>query len=212
MAAKLSETTPSWPGIELFTLPPASPLQAPACAAFAHLARAFQSELEALGVSLTSFQAFDAEMAALPGRYAPAARGGLWLALVNHYHNGRDLSQSPLLAGLPLLHLGCRGPFSVVGCLALRDLGGGAGELKRMFVAPPLRGHGVGRLLLDAALAAAAGCYYYDRLLLDTLGRLPAAARLYEAAGFERTDAYCENPLEDAIFMRKELAVQAARG
>jgi putative acetyltransferase len=201
--------SPDWPGVELLSLhSSASPLAEAVCASFATLCRLFQQELAALGAPLSSFQAFDAEMSTLPGRYAAAQRGGLWLALVPQLHNGRDLSGSPALAGLPLLHLGCRGPASVVGCLALRDLGQGSGELKRMFVAPGFRGRGVGRLLLQAAVAAAAalGC---QRLLLDTLGRLQRANALYTRAGFVATAPYCENPLPDAIFLQLPLGTGA---
>ncbi len=96
----------------------------------------------------------------------------------------------------------------MVGCLALRDLGQGSGELKRMYVAPGLRGRGVGRLLLEAAVAAAAALGY-QRLLLDTLARLQRANALYTRAGFVATAPYCENPLPDAIFLQLPLSSAA---
>lgn len=40
-----------------------------------------------------------------------------------------------------------------------------------------------------------------QELKLDTLERLPAACRLYEALGFARCGAYCENPFPDAVYM-----------
>lgn len=204
------EPTPTFPGIEIFALPPSptSPLLQPACAAFAFLVREFSNELSALGVPLASFQALEQELAALPGRYAPHAHGALWLAVTAHAHNGADLSAP--LARLPSLDLACRGRFAVVGCLAARELGGGCGELKRMFVAREWRGRGVGGALLREALAWARASGRWRALALDTLGRLPEATRLYERAGFARTAAYCENPMPDAIFLRLEL--QAAAG
>ncbi len=74
---------------------------------------------------------------------------------------------------------------AVVGSVALRDLGGGAVELKRMYLRPDQRGHGLGRQLLGVALdwARAHGM----RLVrLDTSERMLAAQRLYEANGFVR--------------------------
>ncbi|MDP9303611.1 MAG: GNAT family N-acetyltransferase [Actinomycetota bacterium] len=71
----------------------------------------------------------------------------------------------------------------VVGSVALRDLGGDAYELKRMYLRSACRGNGVGKRLLATALdwarANRAGV-----LRLDTTERMVAARRLYELAGF----------------------------
>jgi GNAT superfamily N-acetyltransferase len=73
----------------------------------------------------------------------------------------------------------------VVGSVALRDLGGGAVELKRMYLRPDQRGRGLGRNLLTLALDwARANDVRIVRL--DTSERMVAAQRLYEAYGFER--------------------------
>jgi GNAT superfamily N-acetyltransferase len=73
----------------------------------------------------------------------------------------------------------------VVGSVALRDLGAGAVELKRMYLRPEQRRRGVGRQLLSIALewAAAHGA---EVVKLDTSERMVAARRLYEAHGFRR--------------------------
>lgn len=73
----------------------------------------------------------------------------------------------------------------VVGSVALRDLGGGAVELKRMYLRPGQRGRGLGRRLLTVALdwARAHGMRV---IRLDTSERMLAAQRLYEAHGFVR--------------------------
>lgn len=73
----------------------------------------------------------------------------------------------------------------VVGSAALRDLGDEAVELKRMYLRPDQRGHGVGKQLLAVALdwARAHGMRV---VRLDTSERMVAAQRLYEAHGFER--------------------------
>jgi len=73
----------------------------------------------------------------------------------------------------------------VVGSVALRDLGGGTVELKRMYLRPGQRGRGLGRNLLTLALEwAHANDIRVVRL--DTSERMVAAQRLYEAYGFER--------------------------
>ena len=71
-----------------------------------------------------------------------------------------------------------------VGCGGLRPREGGAGEIKRMFVAPAARGRGHGRRLLVEleALARAAG---YERILLLTTEVLAEARGLYRSAGYE---------------------------
>jgi len=73
----------------------------------------------------------------------------------------------------------------VVGSVALRDLGPGAVELKRMYLRPDQRGHGLGKRLLAVALdwARAHGA---DVVRLDTSERMITAQRLYEAHGFQR--------------------------
>jgi catechol 2,3-dioxygenase-like lactoylglutathione lyase family enzyme/GNAT superfamily N-acetyltransferase len=72
-----------------------------------------------------------------------------------------------------------------VGCGALRpapDLDG-AGELKRMYVAPAARGAGVGRWIVGALVnrARRAG---YSEVVLQTGDRQPEAMALYERCGF----------------------------
>jgi molybdopterin-guanine dinucleotide biosynthesis protein A len=73
----------------------------------------------------------------------------------------------------------------VVGSAALRRLGPSEVELKRMYLRPGERGHGVGRRLLDMALLWARE-HRIDTVRLDTTERMEAARRLYEAYGFVR--------------------------
>jgi GNAT superfamily N-acetyltransferase len=74
---------------------------------------------------------------------------------------------------------------AVVGSIALRDLGGGAVELKRMYLRPDQRGRGLGRQLLGVALGWAR-THGMRVVRLDTSERMRAAQRLYEANGFVR--------------------------
>mgnify|MGYP001083902315 CR=1 FL=1 len=107
--------------------------------------------------------AWEAELAGLPGKYAPP-RGSLLIA----YRGGQP-----------------------AGCVALRDLGDGVAEMKRMFVPTEYRGLGIGRALADRAIADArkAG---YRRMRLDTSRRQKEAIALYESAGFRRIGPYYE--------------------
>ncbi len=74
---------------------------------------------------------------------------------------------------------------AVVGSVALRDLGDGAVELKRMYLRSDQRGRGLGKQLLELALDwSRANKMRVVRL--DTSERMVAAQRLYEANGFER--------------------------
>ena len=107
--------------------------------------------------------AFDAELAGLPGKYAPPI-GSLLLARVN---------------GAP------------AGCVALQDLGDGICEMKRMFVPQTFRGQGVGRALADGIIADARSAGY-QTMRLDTSIRQNEAIRLYEHSGFRRVPAYYE--------------------
>ena len=117
------------------------------------------------------FQSFEAELAGLPGNYAPPG-GALLLAM-----------DGPRPAG----------------CAALRKFGDGIGELKRLFVRPEYRGRGVGRALamrvLEEAIAAGYAC-----IRLDTLARLKEAGQLYQSLGFKQIKPYCPNPLEDVVY------------
>jgi ribosomal protein S18 acetylase RimI-like enzyme len=67
--------------------------------------------------------------------------------------------------------------------LALR---GPAGVLQDLIVDPEYRGHGVGRALLDAVLAAL-GSRGAPRVVLSTAEQNDTAQRLFAQAGFRRT-------------------------
>jgi GNAT superfamily N-acetyltransferase len=81
------------------------------------------------------------------------------------------------------------------GCVAMRDLGDGVSEKKRMYVPVEFQGMGLGRALLDriVADAAAAG---YRAMRLETSVRQTDAIRLYERSGFARIETYNPVPAE----------------
>jgi ribosomal protein S18 acetylase RimI-like enzyme len=80
--------------------------------------------------------------------------------------------------------------------MALR---GPAGVLHDIVVAPAHRGHGVGRLLLDATLAALAA-RGAPRIVLMTAARNEAAQRLFARAGFRCTMIEMTRELGDDAF------------
>ena len=99
---------------------------------------------------------------------------------------------------------------AVLGCGCLRPIAPGIAEIKRMYLRPEARGRGLGRQLLDALLTAARQEGYREARL-DTDGLVPAAHRLYRAAGFEPCDPYPESEIpvelhDRWLFMRRDLA------
>jgi putative acetyltransferase len=94
-----------------------------------------------------------------------------------------------------------------VGCGAVRLLDEGTAELKRMYVAPPVRGIGLGHRLVEA-LEAEARALGARRLVLETGVRQAAALALYRAAGFRPIPLYgeyCLSP-DTSICLGKDLS------
>ena len=77
-------------------------------------------------------------------------------------------------------------------------------EMKRLYVKPSARGlHLGGKLVADIIEhAKTAG---YKEMVLDTLTPMQAAIHLYKKYGFEECEPYYANPMQDVIYMRKQL-------
>jgi GNAT superfamily N-acetyltransferase len=75
----------------------------------------------------------------------------------------------------------------------VKQLAPGVGEIKRMYVVPDRRGHGLSRALL-VALEDLARDLGHERVRLDTGVHQHAALRLYRGAGYSEIDDYNGNP------------------
>lgn len=109
---------------------------------------------------------WQAELDTLPGAYAAAEGGALLLA-------------------------DDRG--SALGCVALRRLGDGSCEMKRMYVDDAGRGRGVGRSLGEAVVQRGRELGYAD-MYLDTSVEQHEAIGLYRSLGFEEIEPYHDVP------------------
>ena len=93
----------------------------------------------------------------------------------------------------------------VAGCVALQALDeDGVCEMKRLYVRPEFREHGVGDQLVTAILNDAIELGY-TKMVLDSLERLQPAIRLYQKHGFVPTTPYYTNPLPNVVFFEKQL-------
>src|SRR5436305_8277648 len=136
----------------------------------------FLEYAQSLGFSLC-FQKFDQELANLPGDYAPP-EGCLLLAMQD---------------GQP------------AGCVALHKLDGENCEMKRLYVRPQFRGHGLGLALAERVIADARQIGY-KYLRLDTVEPvMRAAVAMYRRLGFREIAPYRPNPIEGALYMELQL-------
>lgn len=106
-----------------------------------------------------SLQDFARELAELPGVYAPPS-GTLLLA----HCDGR-----------------------LAGCVALRSLGGGACQMRRLFVRHQFRGKGVGKRLALAVIGSARDAGY-TLMRLEVAPWMKEAIAMYRAMGFRQIE------------------------
>lgn len=110
---------------------------------------------ESIGGAEICFRTFEAELKSLPGQYS-----------------------EPLGC---LLIARCEG--SLAGCAALRPIGPGVCEMKRLYVRPGRRGNGIGKLLIEALIHHAQE-RHYAKMQLDSLLSMHEAHALYRRMNF----------------------------
>lgn len=89
-----------------------------------------------------------------------------------------------------------------IGCIGLKVIGKGVGEIKRMWVDPTCRGLGVARRLLAAAETHAVDMAL-RRLRLDTSNRQEEALSLYRHSGYREIAPYNDNPYASYWFEKR---------
>jgi ribosomal protein S18 acetylase RimI-like enzyme len=90
----------------------------------------------------------------------------------------------------------------VIGCVALRQIGEGLCEMKRLFVQPAFRGQGIGKALAGAIIEEGRRIGY-KRMRLDTA--MEPAQSLYRSLGFHEIPPYQQVPVAGVVFMELEL-------
>jgi ribosomal protein S18 acetylase RimI-like enzyme len=123
-----------------------------------------------IGIDL-EYQGFSAELAGLPGKYAPPS-GELFIASFDGEAGG---------------------------CVALRALDRATLEMKRLYVRPSTRGMGLGKRLVEAAISFARHQGYAE-LRLDTLASMVPAQALYRSLGFVEIPPYGDAHVPDTRF------------
>ncbi|HKV38613.1 MAG TPA: GNAT family N-acetyltransferase [Blastocatellia bacterium] len=141
----------------------------------------FREYADSLGIDL-SFQNFEVELRNIRSEYGPPS-GSLLVAVDD---------------GTP------------AGCVALRLIEAGVCEMKRLFIKPPFRGLGLGRLLAEAIIQEASE-FGYERMRLDTLPSMVKARELYRFLGFKEIEAYRYNPVQGTLFMELALPKKESR-
>ena len=127
-----------------------------------------------------AWEGFDAELATLPGVYAPPA-GRLLLAMQD---------------GQP------------AGCVCLKRHDGTTSELKRLYVRPTFRGQNIGQQLVKM-LAEEARQSRYQRIVLDSHISMKKAHAVYQEVGFRLVSAPDDFPEElksIVVFMECDLS------
>lgn len=157
-------------GVTIIAVSASSPDQ------IAQVRELFLEYAASLGFSLC-FQNFDAELAGLPGDYAPP-EGRLLLA---------------------------EWDGQLAGCGALHKLEASVCEMKRLYLRPQFRGRGIGRTVAER-LIAEARAIGYRRMRLDTVGPvMKDAVAMYRKLGFKEIAPYRENPMAGTLYMELEL-------
>lgn len=98
---------------------------------------------------------------------------------------------------------------SALGCVALRALADGTGEVRRLYVDPDGRSSGLGRRLVQRLMDDA-----HDggvtRLVLNTLPTMTHAQSLYHDLGFTAIVPYVAEPTDGVQYFGRDLTLPSA--
>lgn len=100
------------------------------------------------------------------------------------------------------LFLLARADGQAVGCAGLKRRDATEAEVKRVWVAPEVRGQGLARRLM-AEIEGRARMMGISRLLLDTNSELTEALALYRATGWSQIARFNDDPYPDAFFEKR---------
>ena len=89
----------------------------------------------------------------------------------------------------------------VVGSVAYHQFSDRVCEMKRLYVFPEYRHLHIGKMLVERIIQEAKHANY-DEMVLDTIEPLQSAIHLYHSFGFQETEPYYDNPMNDVIYMR----------
>jgi GNAT superfamily N-acetyltransferase len=120
------------------------------------------------------------------------------------YEGGQEPGTPPSAADVAVVLVARDVGGEAVGCGALRPLGDGVAEIKRMYVVPAARGRGLSKLV-RAGLEAAARDRGWTTLRLETGPRQPEAVALYEGAGYRPIAAFgpYADDADDSLFYER---------
>ena len=96
----------------------------------------------------------------------------------------------------------------VIGCVALKPIGDGVCEMKRLYVQSTYRGYALGKRLVQELLHFARKANYHT-MKLDTLTSLNEAITLYRNFGFIETTPYVFNPLTNVLYFELNLLLDS---
>jgi ribosomal protein S18 acetylase RimI-like enzyme len=91
-----------------------------------------------------------------------------------------------------------------VGCAAFRRLDESVCEMKRVYIQPCVRGHNLGKLLVDRVLQEAV-ISGYSKICLDVLPEFKTALKLYRSYGFVEHPPVTNNPVPGTHFLGLDL-------
>ena len=191
----------------------------------AHARTLLQEYATALNFDLC-FQSFDAELANLPGDYAPPS-GRLLLAYINDepagcialhaWSDSTKVLPHPSRSDSVLERQGGNNNTGECGASAvqreprarakwLATEPSNKCEMKRLYVRPQARGHNLGRHLIDRILAEARSIGY-THMRLDTIrGTMDHAIALYREYGFCEIPPYRPNPQAGVLYLELDLS------